>query len=170
MHLVVIIFNDQRDVQFFLAYVSFNYLHVSSIQVLIIRRFNCIITISSICHSDRLVCRFGRSVQTCIPDDHLHRVTYTRYRIDTIESPDDEHLNARNMQRIEINICKKELYVSLVIKQNYYEMYLIKKGNFSALFLNSPSGSETNDKTLVWIVDRQTDRRSTCLNMDTISL
>jgi len=37
------------------------------------------------------------SVQTCIPDSHLHRVTYTSYRIDTIESPDDEHLNAQNM-------------------------------------------------------------------------
>ena len=37
------------------------------------------------------------SVQTCIPDGHIHRVTYTRYRIDTIESPDDEHLNVRNM-------------------------------------------------------------------------
>jgi len=46
---------------------------------------------------DRLVCRFGRSVQTCIPGGHLHRVTYTRYHIDTIESPDDEHLNARNV-------------------------------------------------------------------------
>ena len=39
----------------------------------------------------------GRNVQTCIPDSHLHRVTYTRCRIDTIESPDDEHLYARNM-------------------------------------------------------------------------
>ena len=47
---------------------------------------------------DRLVCRFGRSsVQTCIPDGHLHRVTYARYRMDTIESPDAEHLNVRNM-------------------------------------------------------------------------
>ena len=36
-------------------------------------------------------------VQTCIPDGHLHIVTYTRYRIDTIESPDDEHLDVRNM-------------------------------------------------------------------------
>ena len=27
----------------------------------------------------------------------LHSVTYTRYRIDAIKSPDDEHLNARNM-------------------------------------------------------------------------
>jgi hypothetical protein len=34
---------------------------------------------------------------TCIPRDHLHRVTYTGDRIDTIDSPDDEHLFARNM-------------------------------------------------------------------------
>ena len=65
---------------------------------------------------DRLVCRFGRSVQTCIRDGHLHGVTYTRFRIDTIESPDDEHLKARNMYRIEINIYKKELCLKLVIK------------------------------------------------------
>jgi len=36
-------------------------------------------------------------VQTCIPDGHLRRVTYTRYHIGTIETPDDEHLYARNM-------------------------------------------------------------------------
>ena len=73
----IILFNDKLDTQFFFVYVHFNSLHVSSIQVLIIRRFNCINTISGTCH--------------------LHRVTCTRYRIDTIESPDDEHLNARNM-------------------------------------------------------------------------
>ena len=32
-----------------------------------------------------------------LPHGHLHRVTYTRGRIDTIDSPDDEHLVARNM-------------------------------------------------------------------------
>ena len=42
----------------------------------------------SLCVGDRLV---------CIPDGHLHTVTYTRCRIDKIVSPDDEHLNARNM-------------------------------------------------------------------------
>ena len=63
---------------------------------------------------DRLVCRFGRN----IPDGRLHSVTYTRYRIDTIESPDDEHLNARNTYRIEINIYKKEVCVKLVVKLN----------------------------------------------------
>ena len=33
---------------------------------------------------------------SCIPDGHLHRVTYTR-RIDTINSPDDRHVAARNI-------------------------------------------------------------------------
>ena len=84
----VILFNDQIDAQFFSVYVYFNSLHVSRIRVLIIRRFNCVNMISGTCHSDRLV---------CIPDGHLHGVTCTRYRIDTIESPDDEYLNARNM-------------------------------------------------------------------------
>jgi len=36
-------------------------------------------------------------LQTCIPDGHLHRVTYTRSRIDTIDSSDDEDMGARNM-------------------------------------------------------------------------
>jgi hypothetical protein len=43
---------------------------------------------------DRLVCRF---VQTCTLDGHLHRVTYARYRIKTIDSPDDDYRGARNM-------------------------------------------------------------------------
>jgi hypothetical protein len=34
---------------------------------------------------------------TCIPDSHLHRVTYTRSCIDTIYSPADEHEVAWNM-------------------------------------------------------------------------
>ena len=91
------LFNDQLDAHFFFIYVYFSSLHVSSIQVLIIRRINFVNKISSIFHSDSLVCRFGRNVQTCIPDCHLHTVTCTRYRIDTIEFPGDEHLNARNM-------------------------------------------------------------------------
>jgi hypothetical protein len=37
----------------------------------------------------------------------LHRVTYTRGCIDTIDSPDDEHEVARNMYRIEINTWKR---------------------------------------------------------------
>jgi len=51
----LILFNNQLDAQFFFVYVYFQYLHVLSIQVLIIRRYSCIHTISGICHSDRLV-------------------------------------------------------------------------------------------------------------------
>jgi len=39
-------------------------------------------------------------LRSCIPHGHLHRLTYTRGRIDTIDSPDDEHMGARNMYRI----------------------------------------------------------------------
>ena len=46
-------------------------------------------------------------IQTWIPNGHLRRVTYTRYRVDTIHSPDDEHMNARNMYRFGINIYEK---------------------------------------------------------------
>jgi hypothetical protein len=60
--------------------------------------------------SDRQVCRFGwkcSSIQPCTLDGHLHRVTYTRCRINTIDSPDEEHSGARNMYRIGINIYEK---------------------------------------------------------------
>ena len=51
VHLDIILFNGQLDAQFFFVYVYFSSLHVSSIQVLIIRRFNCINMIPGICHS-----------------------------------------------------------------------------------------------------------------------
>ena len=38
-----------------------------------------------------------RLIQTCTPDGYLYRVTYTRCRIDTINSPDDGYMAARNM-------------------------------------------------------------------------
>ena len=43
----------------------------------------------------------------CIPDGRPHRLTYTRYRVDTVNSADDGHMVARNMYRIEINITWK---------------------------------------------------------------
>jgi len=54
---------------------------------------------------------------------HLYRAIYTRCRIDTINSPDDGYMAARNMQRIEINIHEKELCVKLVIYKDYREMH-----------------------------------------------
>jgi len=66
--------------------------------------YQCDISYMSLYVGDRLVCRFGwksmSSIQTCTPDGHLNRVTYKRCRIDTINSPDDERMGARNMYRI----------------------------------------------------------------------
>jgi len=50
-------------------------------------------------------------------------VTYTRCRVDTINSPDDGHMAARKMWRIEINIHKKELCVKFIIYKYYTEMH-----------------------------------------------
>ena len=49
VHFGIILFNGQLDAQFFFVYVYFNSLHVSSIQELIIRRFNCINTMLETC-------------------------------------------------------------------------------------------------------------------------
>ena len=52
----------------------------------------------SLCLDDLLVCNLdGFPSKTCIPEGHLHRVTYTKCRIDTINSPDDWHIAVRNM-------------------------------------------------------------------------
>jgi len=64
---------------------------------------------------DHLVCRFGRNRPNLHTRRSPHRVTYTRYRIDTIESPDDEHMAVRNMYTIEIKIHKEEMCVKLFI-------------------------------------------------------
>ena len=51
-----------------------------------------------------LVCR---SIRSCIPNSHPHRVENTKRRINTVISPDDGHIVARNMYRKEINILRK---------------------------------------------------------------
>jgi hypothetical protein len=103
---------------------------VSGSHAPIIRRIHCINTTSGICHCVyRCVCVFGHvkvevlppqhgrngPIQTCTPNGHLYRVSYTRSRIDTINSPDDGNMAARNVYRIEINKHEKELCVKLVI-------------------------------------------------------
>ena len=96
-----ILVNDQLDAQFFSICFYLNSLKVSSNLVLIIRRINCINTTSGICHSISVTVscagRKGSSFQTCARYGHRHGVTHTRYCIDAIDSPDDEHEVARNM-------------------------------------------------------------------------
>ena len=87
-------------------YVYFYSVHVSGNYVPIIRRITCITALPVKCHSGR---PSGMQVfiPACIPDGRPHRVTYTRYRIYTVNSPDDGHTVARNMYRIEINIHER---------------------------------------------------------------
>jgi len=73
----------------------------------IIRRINCINTTSGICHSLWCAGLDENLIQICTPNGHLYRVTYTGCRINKNNSPDDGHMAARNMYRIEINIYKK---------------------------------------------------------------
>jgi len=35
--------------------------------------------------------------ENCIPDSHPHRITSTKWCINTVVSPDDEHIVAGNM-------------------------------------------------------------------------
>ena len=49
----------------------------------------------------------GIFIPPCIPDSHPYRVTNTRCRICTVNSPDDGHIVARNMWRKAINILRK---------------------------------------------------------------
>jgi len=42
--------------------------------------------------------------QADITTASTYRMTYTRHRIDTIDFRDDEHMGARNMYIIEINV------------------------------------------------------------------
>ena len=46
-------------------------------------------------------------IPPCIPDSHPYRITSTTCRINTVVSPDDGHIVARNMWRKEINILRK---------------------------------------------------------------
>jgi len=43
------------------------------------------------------LCIDGRLVRRCTPNGHIYKVTYSKCRIDTINSPDDGHMTARNM-------------------------------------------------------------------------
>jgi len=44
---------------------------------------------------------------SCIPDSHPYSIASTKCRKNTVVSPDDGHIVARNMQRKEINILRK---------------------------------------------------------------
>ena len=69
------------------------------------------------CIPDRYLSLFVDDCLVCIPESHPHRVTNIKCRIDTVISPDDGHLFARNMYRKEINMIRKIVHqVGLIYK------------------------------------------------------
>ena len=129
----IIFVNNQLDAQFFFMYVYFQSLHVSGSHVPIIRRIICINMTSG-------MCRCVQMTVWCAGLDESHANLHTKLSsiqsdiyqmIDTINSPDDGHMAARNMQRIEINIHEKGIvhqvgYLQRVMRRNYC--------NFNSIF------------------------------------
>ena len=102
VNLLNILVNKANLVHNFSWYVYFFSPHASGDYVPIIRRNNCIYATLSTFHSVWMSVWY-----VCIPGNHPYRVTITKCRIDTVISPDDGHIVARNMWRKEINILRK---------------------------------------------------------------
>jgi hypothetical protein len=77
VHLGKILVNDQLEAQFFFLV--------------------CLFQLSTFFEQPRAHHQENQFINTKSVICHLHRVTYTRLCIDTINSPDDEHEVARNM-------------------------------------------------------------------------
>jgi len=78
-------------------------LHVSGDYVPIIRRNYCVYATLGTCYSVWMTVWYAWWNETesflplCVPDSRLHRITSTKCRINTVVSPDDGHIVARNM-------------------------------------------------------------------------
>jgi len=71
-------------------------LHVSGDYVPIIRRNNCINATLGVCHSVWMTVWYAGWI-LCIPDSHPYRISSIKCHINTVISPDDGHIVARNM-------------------------------------------------------------------------
>ena len=75
-------------------------------------------------------------IPTCIPDGRLHRVTYTKCRIDTNNSPDDGHMAGCPKHVENRNKHINKLCIKLVYLQRLYKFMLSEiVYNFTATFL-----------------------------------
>ena len=61
-------------------------------------------------------------VDDCLADSHPQRITSTKYGKNTVVSPDDGHIVARNMRRL-INIQRINCAPSWVYLEDYAEMH-----------------------------------------------
>jgi len=87
-----------------------------------------------------LVCRTecNCTLPPCIPDSRPHRITSAKCLINTVVSPDDGHIVARNMQRL-INILRINCVPSWLYLQDYTGMQVNKTEIFN--WINQPDAS-----------------------------
>jgi len=103
-----ILVNKANLVHNFSYYVYFFSVHVSGDYVPIIRINDSIYVILVICHSVWMtVCYAGWNSTLHSRQSSTQSDKYNKCRIDTVISPDDRHIVARNMYRKEINILRK---------------------------------------------------------------
>jgi len=62
-------------------------------------------------------------IPPCIPDSHPYRITSTKCHINTVVSPDDGHIVARNMYRKEIYVLRKIVHQVFLHLQDYTGMH-----------------------------------------------
>jgi hypothetical protein len=62
---------------------------------------------ATVCSSSGETTVFMRHLVLVIIGSHPYRITSTKCRINTVASPDDGHIVAKNMYRQEINILRK---------------------------------------------------------------
>jgi hypothetical protein len=73
----------------------------------------------------------GMQAYACVPDSHPHKITSTKCCINTVVSPDDGHIFARNLSRL-INVLRKIVnQVGSIYKVNEIRAHFDKHGQRS---------------------------------------
>jgi hypothetical protein len=85
--------NKTNLVHNFSQCVYFFSLHLLDSYVPIFRRNNCIYVTLGTCYTVWMTVWYA----VCIPDSHPYRITSTKCHTNTVVSPDDGHIVARNM-------------------------------------------------------------------------
>jgi hypothetical protein len=111
----------------------------------IIRRNNCVFATLGTCYSVWMTVSYGGWNPSRIPDSHTHRITNIKCRKNTVLSPDDGPIVARNIWRL-TNILRTNCAPSWVYLQDYTEMHGQRNIKFPSIKFNLCffSGSHAN--------------------------
>jgi hypothetical protein len=70
------------------------------------------------CYSVWMTACYAGFIPPCTADSHPYRITSTKCHINSVVSPDDGHIIARNTQRKELNILRKIVHpVAFIYKK-----------------------------------------------------